>query len=433
MSIFYKTSNNDESQNLYEKKLIYESDILESEYDNLVNFQIAEKFMYGRVNFSYNPIVYDADNVPLSTLSNTNTEQTDLQAACYVANAFNDLAQKFRTKILSGEIDSNQEFLSNLEVKKAYQDPVRLYKQYLLELQQEIINTIKSSDTKFDDYNKFKVSFYEIIKKISNERPITFPGFMKSRFCPINVSGLVIEIADIDYDNDLEKIIEFKNSRNWKFYLNTCRSYGFLVDSSNPFRLIANIGSPEMLEYAENTPNCRLSSTVEILSTSYSLARNNYESVFRQFALETYNLASSFYLNIERCKDGTVLTNIVEPKKYTSDEAAVLITDSEFIAIYMDLRFNEENTSYKQYQKNIIIRNTKNKLKNKNLQVALRYFAKFIASTYNRSGSLTDLINRATLYNKERTDSLDGASSVSTSADNSTVGSASTGTSTSGY
>ena len=401
MSIFYKTSNDDESQNLYEKKLVYDSDIRELEYDNLINFQIAERFMYGRVNYSYNPIVYDPDNVPLSTLSNTNTEQTNLQAACYVVNAFNDLSQKFKTKILSGEIDSNEEFLSNLEVKKAYQDPVRLYNQYMLEIQQEIVSTIKLSDRKFSDFKEFKVIFYDLITRISKDKPITFPGFVKSRFCPINVSGLVIEIADIDYDNDFDKILQFKNSRNWKFYLNTCRSYGFWVDAANPFRLIANIGSPEMLEYAESTPDCRLSSTPSILTTSYRLARNNYDFVFRQFALETYNLASAFYLDIEQCQNGTVISRIIEPKKYTASELAGLISDNEFLMIYMNLRFNEENVTYKQFEKNRIMQSTKNKLNNKNLAVALRYFSKFIVSTYNRSGSLTDLINRARLFRED--------------------------------
>ena len=64
------------------------------------------------------------------------------------------------------------------------------------------------------------------------------------------MSGLAVEIAAIDASNDDEKINLFTKSKNWEFYLNACRSYGFMVDQMAPWRLVADIGSSEMIKYA---------------------------------------------------------------------------------------------------------------------------------------------------------------------------------------
>jgi len=75
-----------------------------------------------------------------------------------------------------------------------------------------------------------------------NRYPVTYPAFIKSKYCPISVSGLAIEVADLDFNNDDAKIEQFIKSNNWEFYLNACASYGFMVDSRMPWRLVADIG-----------------------------------------------------------------------------------------------------------------------------------------------------------------------------------------------
>ena len=80
--------------------------------------------------------------------------------------------------------------------------------------------------------------------------PFTFPAFIKARRTPITVSGLVIEIANLNKSNDDIKNELFFKSRNWDFYLNMAQNYGFMVDARNPWRLVADIGSSEMLKYA---------------------------------------------------------------------------------------------------------------------------------------------------------------------------------------
>ena len=154
MSFFYKNTNNDTARELYLKNSIYNLEILEPEYENLINFYQSERYLYGRVNYSYVPIAFNPLLGPLANLSTTNTEQVDFVAATFVVDAFNDLNQKFNTKLLTGEIDPNDKFLSKLEVKKAYQDPRRLYANYMLEVRGSIVEYISEQNLKFANFNE---------------------------------------------------------------------------------------------------------------------------------------------------------------------------------------------------------------------------------------------------------------------------------------
>ena len=84
MSFFFKSSNEEGTKDLYQKSQIYNLEISEDEYDNLIDFEIAEKYLYGRVNYSYVPIVYNSTAVPLAGLNNTNTNNNNFVAAPYV-------------------------------------------------------------------------------------------------------------------------------------------------------------------------------------------------------------------------------------------------------------------------------------------------------------------------------------------------------------
>ena len=80
MSIFYKKGNNESTKALYQKSLIYRSDILDPEYENLKDFQLAEKYLYGRVSYGYVPIELDLPSTSMGSLDQTNKLGTGFQA-----------------------------------------------------------------------------------------------------------------------------------------------------------------------------------------------------------------------------------------------------------------------------------------------------------------------------------------------------------------
>jgi hypothetical protein len=406
MSFFYKQSNDENSKELYLKKLIYDLEIREPDYENLIDFYDAERYLYGRVNQLFIATQLDTFSAPLATINTTNTEQTDLQAVAFVVAAFNDLNEQFNKKLLSGEIDTTEPYLSKLEVKKAYQDPSALYNQYLNQIIEAMTERVQEENIKFDDFDQFMLFFDNFSQNMIERMPLTYSGFLKSKYCPMNVSGLIVEISDQSFANDEQKIADFKNSNNWLFYLNACRSYGFWVDSSNPFRMVANIGSEEMLEYARNTTGCRFTSTSDILSRGYIPAYVGYIQTFKSILYNAYNITKSSYLKTEMCSDGTVKNNIVQPLEYTFRNFSTIYDDTYFIKKYIDLRLAEEKLDFKSYEVAKIIKDTLSVAKIKGSSVALSSFEKVISQTYNYSGSLTDLINRDIVRKQEEEDVL---------------------------
>ena len=68
MSTFYAENNNESTQNLFSKRLVYSVEMANKEIPHLVNFNFGEKLLYGRVNFQYVPIVLNYGS-PLTKLT----------------------------------------------------------------------------------------------------------------------------------------------------------------------------------------------------------------------------------------------------------------------------------------------------------------------------------------------------------------------------
>jgi hypothetical protein len=406
MSFFFKKNNEETTRDLYLKKLIYDATIREPGYDNLINFYVGERYLYGRVNELYIPIELDTTSTPLAGLNTTNTEQTGMEAVAFVVAAFNALNEQFNKKLLSGEIPTNDPYLSRLEVKKAYENPRTLYSQYVTDVISAMHATALEQKVRFHNFDQFMTFFEGFAFKMSKSMPITYTAFVKSKYCPMNASGLVIEIADQEYFNDEEKIANFKQSPVWEFYLNACRSYGFWVDSSNPFRLIANIGSPEMLEYARTTTRCRFTSTYDILNNGYTPANNQALENLKEFMYRAYNMIKKPYIDVEMCGNGSTISKKIIPEEFTFEQFNLKYNDTYFIKRYVAFRLNEEKKEYTQEENLRIVKDTVSVAGVKSVPDALRALEAVIGQTYDYEGSLTDLINRDIVRKQEDMDVL---------------------------
>lgn len=108
---------------LYRKSVIYKGTFPEEEYSNLKNFQLAEKYLYGRVNRNYVPMVPHS-LAPFANLNQTNVQSGPVfRVLKFVGQAFTDLSQQFAVKAMSGHIRADDPHLSQLEVKKLMKTP----------------------------------------------------------------------------------------------------------------------------------------------------------------------------------------------------------------------------------------------------------------------------------------------------------------------
>ena len=118
--------------------------------------------------------------------------------------------------------------------------------------------------------------------------PITRSGFLLSKYNNVRSSGLVIELAKLEYDQDTVKG-EILQSSDFQCYLDFTKAYGFLVDKNAPWRLYANYTNPLMNTYMEKKGLTNLQSDYR-MDSIYRL-RSCEDDLYdlQDFVLKLYN------------------------------------------------------------------------------------------------------------------------------------------------
>ena len=402
MAVNYAESNKESTLDLYLKRMSYYNTLQSTaaSYTNLVDFNFAEKYLYGRVNRLFVPIVLNQTMLPLKTFDKSIDSARTLSAVSFVVDAFNGLAAEFKRCVEKNQIASDDPFLSNLTVYKAFQSPEQLYNQYLTTYYSTIASEFSRQKVRVKNFDEF-VKEFEVLMEASAPRfPFTKPAYIKNRLCPVRCSGLVIEIANLNYANDEEKINQFVNSKNWEFYVNACRSYGFMVDRAVPWRLVADIGSSPMVKYAVPYG---LGSTTNILNLGYSLAHFSYASQFRFFLLNLYNKVKlNSFVEVVDC-NGSPRSKIIIPQTYTREQMLENYSDIYFLKLYFKIRFLEEESVFKDFEKEMIIDDSIELYNLKGMASCLEVFERILNKTFDYRGSLSYIREQVKAINAETT------------------------------
>ena len=386
MSTFYIENFKDNTKKIFRKRLIYSFKSTNPDYKNLVNFSFGEKLLYGRVSRRFVPMYFDSKFLSLKNIGHSPKSEDNIVAANFVVDMFSDLSRQFDKSLALGKISADDPFLSNLKVYKAFSDPKQLYNSHLENYMQAIAKEFKRQKLKFKDFHEFMTHFENLIPVVLPKFPFTFSAYMKSGYCPINASGLAIEIADIDYFNDQEKIDKFINSPNWEFYLNACRSYGFMVDKNLPWRIVADIGSQEILNYSSVYG---LNTTSSIIVGGYSMAHSFFFNNFKFYLLRLYNLARSrSYTITEEC-NGRTIAKIVKSKNYNIEEIEEILTQERLLKLYFKIRFLEDENNFDSSSQNRIVNDCLGISKFKSLSAGLTRFESIVNKPFDYRGSLS--------------------------------------------
>lgn len=399
MSVLFVENNAESARDLYDKRIIYNNTVRDPTYQNLTNFNFAEKQLYGRVSRLYVPIVAADYVATLSYITTTGGDPT-IQALNFVVDAFNDLNEQFDKCIMTRAISPSQRFLSTLKVYKGYQNPQALYHNHITDYMETIGAKFKSSNANILNFNQFILRLMPALQAAARKNPFTYPAYVKSNYCPINVSGLAVEIADLDPTNDVEKINHFYNSLNWEYYLNACREYGFMVDRLIPWRLVADIGSPFMIQYATKYG---LKTTDHILSTAYRAASRDYLDIFKAYLLQLYNMCiEEFVYSPHLCTESGAVTlapvyetkiKRQRPMKYQMTDLSSKYDDLYFFKLYANIRFMEEESPFSEAERMFIIDDCL-EIAIDNIALAMESFETILNKTFDYQGSLSYIRER---------------------------------------
>ena len=389
MGIFYKESNEEGSRDLFNKSVIYKGEMLEfsETYSNVVDFNFGEKYLFGRVNRNYISI---QPNEILTTFTRVNNQRSrdSVKVFNFVADGFQELSRQFKKAAQIGKIDKNDDYLTNLIAYDGYKSVDSLYSIYISDMVSAIRGKLTDDNIIIKDFDGFVQYLLAFIHAAGQTFPITKTGFVRSRHCSPLISGLTIEIADLTYTNDQQKISLFKNSRNFEYYLNACNSFGFMVDSSIPWRITLDIGSDDVVEGLLKPRG--FTSTDSLLLVGYKQTHISYYNSFRSQLLQIYNqVVRSNYIEFDSCSGKTKIVNRTE---YTLDKINNIYNEDYFIKLYCMFRFIEEENKHTKAEQDHIITDFINLSRTNGVNYAIGSFERFISQPFDYRGSLSYLI-----------------------------------------
>lgn len=170
----------------------------------------------------------------------------------FVVDAFEDFNKFYRNAVLHGKINTQNSELIELIPASGWRSANELYSEYINSIYKvfsKVFLADKNRGNKITNFDTFMKYFIEFVEIVSPTYPLSKSSFIRSRFCPIDVSGMSISIKDENHALDNKKYTSFLQDNNFSFYSFTAQKFGFFVDKNAPWRLVANLDSPAMLPY----------------------------------------------------------------------------------------------------------------------------------------------------------------------------------------
>ena len=261
------------------------------------DFNYGERRMYGRVDRNMMPMYVNEDK--LSVLESGDGTKV-CRALDFVADAFRDFRHAFRMAVEKNQISQYEGFMTVPEPQRAYISPTMHFREYrmaMYELFAEKLKADREAGAKISDFDSFVPYFDQFIEDSTSKAPFTFSAFMRSKYASVHMTGLAIDLMEIDASKDKRKVEMVFDNPNYPFYENMAMQFGFSIDKHMPFRLVADLGSPSMQRYMRQRG---YETTHQVFKRcyrkTYVVGYNNFKSLMVMY----YNSFVSFHRSTSR-------------------------------------------------------------------------------------------------------------------------------------
>ncbi len=295
MAFVFDGANGLGSRAAFEQRKSYKENITDPDIDFLDTWYENPK--YGLINLSFEPVVF----LPGSTEENLayfgDYAPVDAKAAPFVVKAFNDFREVYTELAEQGALPYPK-FLQGLIPVKGYVDFDEEYIKHGLRFGTRFSEFLNEYQYSIRSFAEFVELFELYISENRKTARITKTGFLLSDQCPINVSGLCVELAKLPYSQDFNKG-QMIQSQEFRCYSDAAKEVGFYIDKNAPWRLIANLESPQMRayikKYKQDTTVENILSRIFRVKTQYddldailSFCVNSYKSFVREHPFYKY-------------------------------------------------------------------------------------------------------------------------------------------------
>ena len=174
-----------------------------------------------------------------------------LYAFNFVVEAYERFVNTFASRNMRNPIFKDEKYLfpQGLLAKKAWINSHQMYHditdaKYKKFVKEYLSN--KQTNKQIVNFDTFMTSFLSFLGETGTIVPFTKTGVLTSLGCTPNVSALCVEFSLARYGEDLIKHDGFMTSPFFRDYISTAEHHGFRIDVNAPWRLVADITSPEM-------------------------------------------------------------------------------------------------------------------------------------------------------------------------------------------
>jgi len=393
MSKFKGKNSNRTTRELAGNRSLYKREAFPSlssqESKPVVDFNFAERVMYGRIDEDLNVIVPRQES--LKTIV-SQASKTTVTLMNFVADAFSEFEKTFERARNSGKIRQNDPYLSFPQVFNAYQNPKDLYEKYFSQVMQVFEQSFRDQNnimTAKDYFSEFLI----YIDKMTPTFPITYTAWQRSRYSSIFTSGLAIDLAGLAIDDD-ELKENFINSENFDFYKNSCIRHGFSIVKNSPWVIVSDLGSPSTTLYHTNYA---LSSISEIFSENYFLTSEMDIEYLKQNLFKSYNNFVNLFpykKSFDICDNKLKLTNDYR-YNININKFNYIFNYNYILEYYNNIRYFEEDTNFSISDRNNFTKNAKNLQKTFDISRAIGYINEQYRSVYkSKPGGLNSVLKR---------------------------------------
>jgi len=342
-------------------QFIYKNDFFRDGFrvlgPEVFDFDFIEFQNYGCIDLKGSSIYAKEEN--LKTFESSQDRMDSPQALDFVVDMFQDVKTNLNLANFLGEIKLTNQFLQNMEIKRSYESPKKLYKTHLANMLITFNNLLESNKTAFDNitsFNEFVKEFLVFLKENHQNKPITFSAWSQSGLNSLFSTGLAISISDLPFDNDDRKYEEFMKAESFEYYKKVCLNRGFRVNRHIPFVLVADLTSPAIASYINNA------GIISLLNNNYNKCYNIEYNILKNKIIEYYNILierNPFFTKLDTCRSKTTKTTIYR-KPITTENNPKVYEDFYWFNFYLDVR----NIEYGMYKSKTDISRIKKYLKN---------------------------------------------------------------------
>jgi len=377
------------------------------ETKKIKDFLSNEKIFYGRVDPNYNAIVVRRDK--LTTIAAT---ASPVLVQKFVADALVDVISRMNKLTNMRQFRRVSSPFTPLTPVKGYVSPEKSHKEYLSLAAGHFISTMLPNDkarSRISDFNSFLPLFRKYVLRWAPSSPITRSGYIMSRKNSVLSSGLAVEIYDGDYSDDKIKKELFYNNPAFRAYRDVAYQHGFVIDKHIPWRLVADIASPNLAPYIG-----------KYYFAPGSIFTSGFRRTFKSDLDELIKMAVYFYntfvlkfsfTQTNKCS----VPNITLRKPTTFEEVSKKTKYLDWLFFYADIRNLETGIGYDENQMESIKENARDLFRKLDSRKALGYINNKFNAVSHLGGSLFHDITSRKMAKDSKTDASDVDSVVKAS------------------